>query len=91
MSQATTFAHGVELSARDAAVLDFEDGWYKSPVPKEQAIMERFQLTSTKYYQLLNALIDAPEALEYKPLLVKRLRRERSRRQQLRSARRLHA
>ena len=34
---------------------------------------------------------DAPEALEYKPLLVKRLRRERSRRQQLRSARRLHA
>lgn len=90
MSQAVSYAKDVELSERDAAVLDFEDSWFKSPVSKEQAIMEHFQLTSTKYYQLLNSLIDRPEALAHKPLLVKRLRRERARRHQARSARRLH-
>ena len=36
----------------------------------------------------LNALIDRPEALDADPMLVKRLRRQRSTRQQARSARR---
>jgi hypothetical protein len=48
-----------------------------------------FDLTATRYYQILNALIDTPEALAADPMLVKRLRRLRSARQRERSARRL--
>ena len=44
---------------------------------------------AARYYQLLNALIDRPEALEHDPLLVKRLRRLREQRQRTRSASRL--
>ena len=46
-------------------------------------------MSSTRYYQVLNALIDRPEALAVDPMLVKRLRRLRSARQRQRSARRL--
>ena len=38
-------------------------------------------MSPTRYYQLLNALIDKPEALAADPMLVKRLRRLRSGRQ----------
>lgn len=90
MSEAISLPGAGELSQRDAAILDFEDGWFTAAVPKEQAIMEHFSLSSARYYQLLNALIDTQEALAYKPLLVKRLRRMRSERQAARSARRLN-
>nr|MBA2477365.1 DUF3263 domain-containing protein [Sporichthyaceae bacterium] len=43
----------------------------------------------TRYYQVLNALIDRPEALAYDPMLIKRLRRLRATRQRTRAARRL--
>lgn len=89
MSEATELNPEAGLTARDAAILEFEDSWFTSAVPKEQAIMERFSLSSARYYQLLNNLIDGQEALAYKPLLVKRLRRMRSQRQAARSARRL--
>lgn len=88
MSEALSFT-AVELSERDAAILDFEDTWYTASVPKDQAIMERFGCSSARYYQQLNALLDHPQALAYKPLLVKRLRRMRAQRQADRSARRL--
>ncbi|GAA4889832.1 hypothetical protein GCM10025789_02850 [Tessaracoccus lubricantis] len=91
MSEAPTTHLQVDLTEREAAILDFEDSWFTSAVPKEQAIMERFSLSSARYYQQLNALIDTQQALAYRPLLVKRLRRMRSQRQAARSARRLHA
>lgn len=91
MSEALSLHSPVELTERDAAILDFEDSWFTAAVPKEQAIMEHFSLSSARYYQQLNSLIDTPAALEYRPLLVKRLRRMRSQRQAARSARRLHA
>ncbi|GAB3711798.1 DUF3263 domain-containing protein [Mariniluteicoccus flavus] len=78
-----------DLSARDAEILDFERQWWKYAGAKEQGIRERFQMSATRYYQVLNALIDKPEALAHDPLLVKRLRRLRSTRQRARSARRL--
>jgi len=90
MSEALSLHGAVELTERDAAILDFEDSWFTSSVPKEQAIMERFSMSSARYYQQLNALIDEPSALAHKPLLVKRLRRMRTQRQAARSARRLH-
>ena len=89
MSEAIDRASAAQLSERDAAILDFEDSWFTAAVPKEQAIMEHFSMTAARYYQHLNTLIDAPEALAYKPLLVKRLRRMRVQRQAARSARRL--
>ena len=46
-------------------------------------------MSATRYYQVLNALIDHPSALEHDPMLVKRLRRLRASRQRARSARRL--
>ena len=46
-------------------------------------------MSATRYYQVLNALIDRTEALEHDPMLVKRLRRLRSQRQRQRSARRV--
>jgi len=77
------------LSERDGAILAFERNWWKYAGAKEQAIRDQFQMSATRYYQVLNALIDRPEALANDPLLVKRLRRLRAARQRARSARRL--
>jgi hypothetical protein len=78
-----------ELSARDAEILTFERQWWKFAGAKEQAIRDKFQMSATRYYQVLNALIDKPGALAQDPLLVKRLRRLRATRQRNRSAKRL--
>ncbi|MEP6799446.1 MAG: DUF3263 domain-containing protein [Lapillicoccus sp.] len=78
-----------ELDARDREILAFERQWWKYAGAKEQAIKELFDMSATRYYQVLNALIDTPEALAADPMLVKRLRRLRASRQRARSARRL--
>ena len=77
------------LSERDREVLAFERQWWKYAGAKEQAIRDLFDMSATRYYQVLNALIDSPAALVADPMLVKRLRRLRSTRQRTRSARRL--
>jgi uncharacterized protein DUF3263 len=77
------------LSDRDQQILEFERLWWKYAGAKEQAIRDKFEMSATRYYQVLNALIDCPAALRFDPLLVKRLRRLRSARQRMRSARRL--
>ena len=68
---------------------EFERQWWKYAGAKETAIRESFDMSATRYYQVLNALIDRPEALVEDPLLVRRLRRMRAERQRARSARRL--
>ena len=78
-----------ELSRRDREILVFERQWWKYAGAKEQAIRELFDMSATRYYQVLNTLIDTPAALAVDPLLVKRLRRLRASRQRQRSARRL--
>ena len=80
---------GLVLSARDSEILEFERQWWKYAGAKETAIRESFDMSATRYYQVLNALIDRPEALVADPLLVRRLRRMRAERQRVRSARRL--
>ncbi|MNT79878.1 hypothetical protein D3C72_2192660 [compost metagenome] len=77
------------LSERDQAILAFERQWWKYAGAKEQAVRELFDMSATRYYQVLNALIDDPAALVHDPMLVKRLRRMRSSRQRARTARRL--
>ena len=74
----------MELSDRDKAILDFERGWWRLPGPKEVAIRERFDLSATRYYELLSSLLESPAALEYDPLVVRRLRRLRDRRRRAR-------
>ena len=80
---------GDRLSQRDREILEFERQWWKYAGAKEQAIRELFDMSATRYYQVLNALIANPAALEADPMLVKRLRRMRAARQRARSARRL--
>jgi hypothetical protein len=77
------------LTEREREILAFERQWWKYPGLKEQAIHELFAVSPTRYYQLVNRLIDKREALEADPMLVKRLRRLRSGRQRARSAPRL--
>jgi hypothetical protein len=81
----------VELSERDREIIAFERQWWKYAGAKEQAIRELFDMSATRYYQVLNALIDNPAALEADPMLIKRLNRLRATRQRARSARRLGA
>ena len=75
------------LTERDMRILAFERRGWRSPGAKEQAISDVLDLPATRYYQLLNELIDKPEALAAEPVLVKRLRAQRARRQRIRSPR----
>ena len=79
----------VPLTDRDREILAFERQWWKYAGSKEQAIKELFDMSSTRYYQVLNALINNTAALSEDPMLIKRLRRLRDQRQRTRSARRL--
>ena len=78
-----------ELDRREREILAFEGQWWKYAGAKEQAIRELFDMSPTRYYQVVNRLIDKSAALEAEPMLVKRLRRLRTGRQRTRAARRL--
>lgn len=67
-----------DLADRDREILAFERQWWKYPGSKETAVRELFGLSPTRYYQVLNALIDQPAALAADPMLVSRLRRARA-------------
>src|SRR5579859_8302699 len=75
------------LSERELRVLSFERHWWRQPSAKEHAISDQLGLSATRYYQMLNELIDRPEAMAADPVLVKRLRRQRARRERIRTAR----
>ncbi|WP_073789233.1 MULTISPECIES: DUF3263 domain-containing protein [unclassified Streptomyces] len=65
------------LSDRDRAVLALERRSWAGPGAKERAIREQLGISPTRYYQLLNALLDDRRALEEDPVTVNRLRRVR--------------
>ncbi|SOD66016.1 Protein of unknown function [Streptomyces zhaozhouensis] len=65
------------LGERDRAVLALERRSWPGPGAKERAIRERLGISPTRYYQLLNALLDDPAALAHDPVTVNRLRRRR--------------
>ena len=62
-----------------ASILAIEQRTWRTPGAKAQAILD-LGLTATRYYQLLNEMIDTPEALRSDPVLVNRLRARRERR-----------
>jgi hypothetical protein len=80
-----------EMSAQDKRILDFERSWWKHAGVKEQAIKDHFEMSATRYYQILNELLEKTAALDYDPILVKRLKRLRVYRQRQRVARLLGA
>jgi hypothetical protein len=65
------------LSGRDVSVLAFERRSWSGPGAKERAIREQLDMSPTRYYQLLNALLDDRRALAHDPVTVNRLRRRR--------------
>ena len=77
----------VELTDRDRAILVFEKQWWRHAGSKEQAIRDTFSVSVTRYYQMLNVLLDNEAALAFEPEVVKRLRRLRAARQRARSGR----
>lgn len=79
-------AEAVALSDRDRQILDFERESWRLSVPKERAIRERFGFSPARYHQLLNRLMERPEALGYDPMLVRRLRRVKEARRRRRVA-----
>ena len=74
----------VALTQRDRDILDFERSWWTATSPKDVQIRERFELSATRYYQLLSELLEDGEAMSYDPLVVRRLQRQRDRRRRAR-------
>lgn len=85
----TTQAAAGELTRQEHEILAFERQWWQYAGAKERAIRELFAMSSTRYYQLLNRLLDTERALRADPMLVKRLRKTRAVRKRKRSARKL--
>jgi Protein of unknown function (DUF3263) len=75
------------LTDLEMRILAFERSWWRSPGAKEREILEVLDMPPTRYYQLLNELIDRPAAVQFDPALVARLRRRRAVRNELRSPR----
>ena len=63
------------LTRREHDILAFERQWWKYAGAKEEAIKELFSMSATRYYQVLNALVDRPEALAERDRHVERHRR----------------
>ena len=74
------------LTEAELAMLAFERKWWKYAGAKETAVREEFEMSMTRYYQVLAALIEKPAALAADPVLVGRLQRLRQLRQRARSA-----
>ncbi len=83
----TTPTQASGLSDLESRILEFERSWWRYAGAKESAIKELFDMSATRYYQMLNDLIDRGDALLAAPMLVKRLRRLRQARMNARSAR----
>ncbi|MEU3254444.1 DUF3263 domain-containing protein [Streptomyces sp. NPDC006997] len=66
-----------QLGSRERDVLALERRGFSGPGAKERAIREELGMAPVRYYQLLNALLDDPRAVEHDPLTVNRLRRVR--------------
>ncbi|MFV8128861.1 DUF3263 domain-containing protein [Streptomyces syringium] len=77
-------AEAAGLSDRDRALLALERRTWPGPGAKERAVREQLGITPTRYYQLLNALLDDPRALAHDPVTVNRLRRVRDARRERR-------
>lgn len=58
-------------------VLDFEAGWAQHGGAKARAIRAEFGWSTTRYYQVLDGLLETRAAVRHDPMLVRRLLRLR--------------
>lgn len=72
------------LDERDRAILDLEREWCVLEGRKDDEIRARFSMSARTYYRLVQSLLDRPDAYDYDPLTVKRLRRDRDERRRAR-------
>ena len=75
------------MTDEELRMLAFEKQWFRYGGSKDTAIHEQFGYTPTRYYQLLNRLLDTEEALLHDPITVRRLRRQRDLQSQRRARR----
>lgn len=80
------------MNEREKAILEFERAWEQrgTAAPtgtKEDAIRDTFGVSPARYYQLLGALLQNPDALAHDPMLIGRLTRLRDARRAARRAR----
>jgi len=74
----------MSLSDGDRSLLEFEENWWQRPGPKAEAIRRRFGISASAYYRRLAVLVDSDDALDHAPLVVRRLRRQRTARRKTR-------
>ncbi len=79
MGQPRSQHRTAELSDEQRAVLDFERTWWttQSHRTKQESIRTQLGLSPTRYYAVLESLVESPAALAYDPLLIRRMRRRR--------------
>lgn len=70
------------------AILDFETRWWLHVGDKDAAIREVFGLEPVRYYELLDLLVDEPEAMVQAPATISRYRRLRDLRRRREGSRR---
>ena len=76
---------GMELTEAEVVVLEPERSWWPGLGPKDTAISQQLAMPITRHSELLNELIDCPEAEAHDPFVVRRLRRMRDRRRRSRA------
>jgi hypothetical protein len=75
------------LTDLERSLLDFAGKTWRYAGHRDQAIRDLFDLSATRYHQLVLGLLDRPEALAYAPTTVRRLQRLRDQRARGRSVR----
>lgn len=76
----------MSLGEQERAILDVESRVWKYAGAKEDHVRRTLGLMPIAYYQRVNALVDRPEAVEYAPQAVSRLRAVRERQRMRRPA-----
>ena len=70
------------LTRQERALIDFERSWWLDTggEPKRSSIRRSLETSPSRYWSMLDRLLDSPDALAYDPLLIRRLRRRRDER-----------
>lgn len=80
--------HGEPMNDVDRELLNLAGQWFKDDANLETITLEKYGMRLTRFWQVVNGLIDRPEALAYNAQTVRRLQRIRENRKRARAARR---
>jgi hypothetical protein len=80
-------ARAAGLDDRQRAILAFEARAWRDAARKSDAIRDELGMSAARYYRLLGALVESPDALRHDPMLVNRLQRQREARAEARARR----